>query len=1204
MNSLLSELQQRVQELYDSAPGSSIQREADQWLTSFVNVEGAWEVLLHVLSIAAAQQQQSLQSQGSDVRLLFISAKILQLKIQHDWRLCSPETRQAVQQCLSSHLRHEALGTAPPHAPIVHSQLVLAFVHMVLQVLSENHISPTPSFVLSLCQMFGITGMPDLATQSKPILLVLEVLKWLPEEYNRRDPGSSRRHRRTIRLQRPDSQATIELIRVVLGQCDGIEGNYGGLEPISSADIRQKIKLACLQCLRSWTEHTTLDESWATTTDMMAGGVLADLERQATLIGGVETLPAEMYAIVMQILTDGFRNHHFFGSSDPKGPQGGPEEAALRKQAFWTVSRIVLVMGKYAVQRGNVYEDSEEVARSACDALVTLLQWHLAPMFAAYRDNLHGTSEGDAALSLMRELLQLLVQFTGHADLSGVAEPPLELWYFLPELLDLQESFTPEAGALLEDILPSLVEIVHRQCMAPATWGEKEWGVAFMNRSARKNQADQNGEAEGGGGETDWDQFMDLVYFRTGANDVIEAMASNWPEKKRPGEVLYTIMSRCSDNPLAVEAVLFCLTGVARGLQSGYDYYTTDEDEVDEEGRGIEGEGEYYGYGDDDNGRDNDEIYVSEEVREQKRQEAAQQRQPELWSAVLQAVTSLQEVATCFYLWRTACFLIRELARVYLLDLATPTEVEHVVVFLVRALDHQFTCSVAAMTLKNVISKCCTSVRGNLIAGKEVAIRQRLISLITGALTTTAQQRAQERVRLLLNQPRAYANVVESLVILILTAVSTVKDSTAPAMLEQLGITVTSTLATTSARGRGASAQALSAILAGVRRGKGLKLIDTLLQRAWPVIDQVVFGTLSEQENPTMAVHAACKVLGAILRAVEDKALFLPLVIAKVGPLVEFNGQVLEHYRNTFLPTVAAQQRKPSQQEMAEVVLWPAPLVFVRRVLAVGGETSLHGWWPAFQQVTDAVCRLAAQSLALKIGDEDEHGNQNRRQLLVDFYKEFFDFLKDMVTVATDGAPPTSLLSDDPYCVRRGLELVIVALELPLENSGSLSKVLAYLSATLRLFQEDVLLPAVLGLAPRLTLALLQVLVSTINMPTNIKRATADVLHLALFGPHGTNKNKNEMRVPVCFQQSLSTLLDSQRQNKLQAIFVQNPSAVDWVRQTFLAILQQAPVGPGQKNFVDFVKYFTGLARNEMTLEEVRESLELNKSSASIFPDL
>lgn len=1092
--------------------------------------------------------------------------------------------------------------TAPPHAPIVHNQLVLAFVHMVLQVLAENKTdAPTPSFVLDLCQMFGITGTPDLATQTTPLLLVLEVLKWLPEEYNRRDPGSSRRDRRTIKLQRADSQITMELIRVVLDQCDGVGGNYGGLEPMNSRDVRSKIKLASLMCLRSWTEHTTLDASWATTTDMMVWGILAVLERQATLVSGAEALPAEMYTMVLQILTDGFRNQHFFGSSDPKGPQGGPEEAALRKQAFWTVARIVLVMGQYVVQRGNEYEEEEEVGRSACEALATLLQWHLAPLFVAYRDNMRGTREGDSALSLVRELLQLLVQFTGHKDLSGVAEPPLELWYFVPELLDLQESFTPEAGALLANVVPSLVETIHRQCVAPAAWGEKEWGVAFMNRNARKSQADQDGEGEGGGGETDWDQFMDLIYFRTGANDVVEAMASNWPEKNRPGEVLYTLMNRCSDNPLAVEAVLLCLTGVARGLQSGDDYYVTDEDEVEEDEHGG-GDGGDYRYGDDEEGGDDDEIYMSEEAREQKRQEAARQRQPDLWLAVLQAITSLQDPGACFYLWRTACVLIRELARVYLVDLATPTVVEHVIAFLVRALTHRFTCSAAAMALKNVVSACCSSARGNLAAGKEAATKQRLISLVTSALTAATQQQAPKQARVLLNQPQAYANVVESLVILILTAVPSVNDSSAPALLEQLGATVTSTLGTTPARGRGASAQVLSAILAGVRRGKGLELVDTLLQRAWPVIDQVVFGALSEQENPTMAVQAACKVLGAILRAVSDKALFLPLVVAKLGPLVEFNVQVLEHYRNTLLPSAAVQQRKPSPQEMAGVVLWPAPLVFLRRVLAAGGETSLEGWWPAFQQVTDAVCRLAAQGLALKIGDEDEHGNQVRRQLLVDYYKELFEFLKDVVAVSTDGAPPTSLVSEDPYCARRGLELVILALELPLENSGCLSKVLAYLSAALRLFPEDMLLPAVRDLAPRLTVALLQVLVSTINMPTNIKRATADVVHLALFGPNGNKKNG--MQVPALFQEALSLLLASQGEAKLQAIFVQNPSAVDWVRQSFLAMLQQAPVGPSQKVFVEFIKYFAGLARNEMTLEEVRQSVERNEASASIFPDL
>jgi len=101
------------------------------------------------------------------------------------------------------------------------------------------------------------------------------------------------------------------------------------------------------------------------------------------------------------------------------------------------------------------------------------------------------------------------------------------------------------------------------------------------------------------------------------------------------------------------------------------------------------------------------------------------------------------------------------------------------------------------MALKNVVSACCSSVRGNLAAGKEIETKKRLISLVTGALTAATQQQA----RVLLNQPQAYANVVESLVILILTAVPAVNDSTAPVLLEQLGATVTSTLGTTAGIG-------------------------------------------------------------------------------------------------------------------------------------------------------------------------------------------------------------------------------------------------------------------------------------------------------------------------------------------------------------------------------------------------------------------
>ncbi len=88
MEALLPQLLQRVQELYDSVPGTPTQRDADRWLTAFVEQDGAWEVLLHVLenaagatavagSAAAAQQPQ--QSQPTDVRLAFIATKMLQV---------------------------------------------------------------------------------------------------------------------------------------------------------------------------------------------------------------------------------------------------------------------------------------------------------------------------------------------------------------------------------------------------------------------------------------------------------------------------------------------------------------------------------------------------------------------------------------------------------------------------------------------------------------------------------------------------------------------------------------------------------------------------------------------------------------------------------------------------------------------------------------------------------------------------------------------------------------------------------------------------------------------------------------------------------------------------------------------------------------------------------------------------------------------
>lgn len=43
----------------------------------------------------------------------------------------------------------------------------------------------------------------------------------------------------------------------------------------------------------------------------------------------------------------------------------------------------------------------------------------------------------EAAAGMVRELLQLLLAFTGHAACVGVALPTLELWVYLPEMLGL-----------------------------------------------------------------------------------------------------------------------------------------------------------------------------------------------------------------------------------------------------------------------------------------------------------------------------------------------------------------------------------------------------------------------------------------------------------------------------------------------------------------------------------------------------------------------------------------------------------------------------------------------------------------------------------------------------------------------------------------------------------------------------------------------
>lgn len=74
---LLQQLVGQVQALYDSPPGSAPQRQADKWLTELVGLDGAWPVLLRVVSPMPGEGQTS----AFDVRLTFIAAKIMQVRM-------------------------------------------------------------------------------------------------------------------------------------------------------------------------------------------------------------------------------------------------------------------------------------------------------------------------------------------------------------------------------------------------------------------------------------------------------------------------------------------------------------------------------------------------------------------------------------------------------------------------------------------------------------------------------------------------------------------------------------------------------------------------------------------------------------------------------------------------------------------------------------------------------------------------------------------------------------------------------------------------------------------------------------------------------------------------------------------------------------------------------------------------------------------
>lgn len=75
------ELQQRVNQLYRSPPGSEEQKSADAWLSAFMATEEAWLAVLEVLGMGASAADGAV-----DEALDFLATKILQVKAQPDLR--------------------------------------------------------------------------------------------------------------------------------------------------------------------------------------------------------------------------------------------------------------------------------------------------------------------------------------------------------------------------------------------------------------------------------------------------------------------------------------------------------------------------------------------------------------------------------------------------------------------------------------------------------------------------------------------------------------------------------------------------------------------------------------------------------------------------------------------------------------------------------------------------------------------------------------------------------------------------------------------------------------------------------------------------------------------------------------------------------------------------------------------------------------
>ncbi len=592
-------------------------------------------------------------------------------------------------------------------------------------------------------------------------------------------------------------------------------------------------------------------------------------------------------------------------------------------------------------------------------------------------------------------------------------------------------------------------------------------------------------------------------------------------QRHRVGELLYGVMAQQSEDPLAVEAVLWLLTGVARGLQNSAEL-ELEEDDYGGGGGGDDGSG-----GDEGGGGGGGGCYGpagsswSNTSPRRRRPSEEEDRvrallQPQLWAAVIQGLASLQDPGPCFFLWHTACLLLYDLSGMYLADAPAPT-IDAAAAFLLRALAHPITCPVAAAALKQTCLWCCDPDKGRLGRGRERATAGRLGGMLTLALRAAQQGPASEEGgRLLLQRPRAYADLVEALLLLTLSSSGGGDGGGGGGgAVDALVPIVTATIAGPAVDTGGGLPQradralVLCASLHALGHWAASDVMDAVVERAWAAIDASIFGALDpeaavsarqrqelrarallhpqrrggQQSLPPQSQHgkcdelsaavgACCDVLCTLLPAVGAKARFLPLLLGKALALIEYNARALAAFREATTAGARGVDTRRAADE-AGVLLWPGPVGFVRRVLralwaeeekgddggdhygpAAGGGSGgssgsrngggmMHGidaWWGLLQQVVDAAIALARAALELRAADEDEVcGDQGRRQLLVLFYEDTFLLLRDVASLRVSSPlpslPPPSAMGADPFALRRGLELAVLALEIPLEVS-------------------------------------------------------------------------------------------------------------------------------------------------------------------------